>query len=95
MPYADPEKRRESTKAWRTRVIAQGYGKWLYARRKLRFDDAERFQDAIERALNELAEEPLSAQATPVSNAIAILSEALTEAREAEEALGRWEGAET
>ena len=74
--------------------MPQGYGRWLYARRKLRFDDAERFRDAIDRALGELAEEPLGTQATPVSNAIAILNEALSESREAEEALGRWEGAE-
>lgn len=93
MPYADPEKKREVNQAWKKKVMAQGYGKWLYARRKLRFDDAERFRDAIERTLQELASEPLSSQATPVSNAIAILSDALNESREAEEAVGQWESA--
>ena len=72
--------------------MKQGYGRWLYQRRKLRFDDAERFRMAMEHALEQLSVVPLESQATPASNAIAILTEALNESADAEEALGPWTG---
>lgn len=37
----------EWNKRWRSRAIKNGYGKWLYARRKARFEDAEQHQAAL------------------------------------------------
>lgn len=48
MPYKDPEDKKKQMKKWRGRVMKDGYGKWLYARRKLRFDDADRFRRTLE-----------------------------------------------
>jgi hypothetical protein len=90
MPYADPEKKAGHMRVWRKRVISQGYGRWLYQRRKLRFDDAERFRTAIEGALEQLSAVPLTAKASPVSNAVALLTEALIASLEADAALGPW-----
>jgi hypothetical protein len=82
---------------WRTKKMKEGYGKWLYERRKLRFDDAERFRKAIEMTIDELQKIRLLEVLNPAdidkvdnhtNNAIDILSTALRESLEAEEALG-------
>lgn len=93
MPYKDPERKREQMKVWRKQSIDAGYGKWLYARRKLRFDDAERFRAALE----QIAQMPTSElnpdgvqQAADSMKLVA--HDALQESQEAEEALGRWKG---
>lgn len=94
MPYKDREKKLAAMRAWREKRIAQGYGKWLYERRKLRFNDAERFRTAIEETLQALYAIP-----TPLSqdnddralaSAIDTLERALHESKEAEEALGEF-----
>lgn len=90
MPYKDPKAKLEAMKKWRQDVMPRGYGKWLYARRKLRFDDAERFRGAIVRALLELGI-PDESYPRPVTNAVRILNEALAESKRAEETLGSWQ----
>ena len=57
MPYADPEDKLWQMKRWRKERIQKGYGKWLYARRKLRFDDAERFRTALEHIVESNSED--------------------------------------
>lgn len=47
MPLRDPEARREWGRNYRKRKMQNGYGKWLYARRKARFDDAEEFRSVL------------------------------------------------
>lgn len=48
MPFADPERKKQFMKEWRKRSIKNGYGKWLYARRSLRFQDADHFRETLE-----------------------------------------------
>ena len=48
MPFADPEEKKQYMREWRRSKIDAGYGKWLYERRKLRFEDAERFRAVLE-----------------------------------------------
>lgn len=48
MPYKDPQKKLDHMREWRKKKIKEGYGVWLYKRRKLRFDDAERFRKVLE-----------------------------------------------
>lgn len=50
MPSKDAKKRRETLARWRA-GRTPAYNRWLYERRALRFEDAMRFRDAIERAL--------------------------------------------
>ena len=81
MPYKDREQKLAAVKRWRSEVIPKGYGRWLYQRRKLRFDDAERFRFALEQI-----------QVTEgISDAHNIARDALAQSRRAEEALGHWE----
>lgn len=87
MPIKDPEKKRAATKAWRERVMPQGYGKWLYARRKLRFDDEERFRSALEEIE---ARDRAGHDSEVAADMGAIARVALTESQRAEEALGPW-----
>lgn len=49
MPYRDSEKKLGHMKLWRKQKMSEGYGKWLYARRKLQFQDARFFREALER----------------------------------------------
>jgi hypothetical protein len=84
MPYADPEDKRWQMKRWREEHIKQGYGKWLYARRKLRFDDAERFREALEK----ISTAYTNGDAEPLQR---IALDALEESRQAEEALGQFQ----
>lgn len=95
MPYADAEKKLGHMKLWRKRKMDEGYGKYLYQRRKLRFDDAARFQAAIEEALTILAGRDWENEEARIRNAPAyavgavnILYNAVMESRAAEEALG-------
>ena len=80
MPYADPKDKQRAMKRWRKDVISKGYGRWLYARRKLRFDDAERFRAALQ----EIGHLTGNVEARRIAYA------ALEESRKAEEALGPW-----
>lgn len=41
------EAKRQATKAWIKRGKEIGYTKWLYERRKLRFDDADDFRGVL------------------------------------------------
>lgn len=45
MPYADPQDK----KRWLHGAIANGYGKWLYQKRKRVYMDANEFQAALEK----------------------------------------------
>lgn len=71
MPHKDPAKRRETLARWRA-GRTPAYNRWLYERRALRFEDAARFREAIERAIGEPG----------VGGAKAILVEALEKADE-------------
>ena len=89
MPIKDPERKREVTKAWRQRVMPQGYGRWLYQRRKLRFQDAEEFRVALEEISamlppDERSEGSLGAEIGAIADA------ALAASRQREEDLGAW-----
>lgn len=86
MPYADDEKKIGHMKLWRKKMMGQGYGKWLYARRKLRFDDAERFRTALEHISQADSEDRYGDSAALAMQQIAL--NALAESRRAEERLG-------
>lgn len=93
MPFADKDEKTLYMQDWRANRIRKGYGKWLYARRKLRFDDADRFREAIEEALALLAGpdwEENRAEGGPAYavGAANVLYTALMQSRAAEEALG-------
>lgn len=47
MPYADPQQRREHMREWRQKAIRNGYGKWLYQKRKRVYADAAEFRIAL------------------------------------------------
>lgn len=96
MPYKDHDKKVEAMRRWRQDVMPKGYGKWLYARRKLRFEDAERFREVIEEAVESLivalnSEDPEDIT-EQVERALGGLQLALQESMEAEQALGPWDG---
>lgn len=94
MPFADPEEKLEYMRDWRARHIRKGYGKWLYQRRKLRFDDAERFRTAIEEALALLAGPDWERDgigkvgSAYVVGVATVLHNAIQESKAAEERLG-------
>lgn len=94
MPYKDHEQKLEAQRRWRREVMPKGYGRWLYARRKLRFDDAERFHKAIEEAIEALfevmASDDLNSALKRAGDALETLQSALRESMEAEEALGKF-----
>lgn len=89
MPIRDPQKKREATRAWRERVMPQGYGKWLYARRKLRFEDAEMFRDVL-RDIAEVSGGKFSSQSAALGEINMKALSALEESRRREEELGPW-----
>lgn len=93
MPYRDYDMKKHAMKNWRKRVMGQGYGKWLYARRKLRFDDAERFRETLERII-EVAEHGRMTNEDRLADVAGRARAALEESRQAEEALGKWEPAQ-
>ena len=79
---------------WRASKMRKGYGRWLYKRRKLRFDDAERFREAIDEALALLAgpnwkENGIeTVRSSYVVGVATVLYNAMQESQAAEEALG-------
>jgi len=103
MPYKDHAMKLAKTKEWRERKMKEGYGKWLYERRKLRFDDAERFRTAIESAIDELhkvqlvlgfdetSEETTRKAAGHTDAALEALTTALHESIKAEKTLGPYQ----
>lgn len=92
MPYKDPAKKKAQMARWRKESIEKGYGKWLYNRRKLRFDDAERFRAAIGLSLDVL--QSTKKPADKINKAIELLSGALAESMKVEEELGRFKKGE-
>lgn len=88
MPIKDPERKREVTKAWRQRVMPQGYGRWLYQRRKLRFQDAEEFRTALEWIADHHTEDRYGDSAALEMQEIA--RRALRDSRQREDDLGAW-----
>lgn len=88
MPYKDHERKIEAMRRWRRDKMGKGYGKWLYARRKLRFDDADRFEKAIEKAIEELTLAVAKGNGKHIEAARELLQTALRESMEAEAALG-------
>lgn len=89
MPYADPADKLAAMKRWREDKMKKGYGKWLYARRKLRFQDAENFKFVLEWII-EIAEHGRMSDEERCSQIAHHAREALRESREAEEKLGNF-----
>lgn len=83
MPTKDLVKKREKTRRWRERVMGQGYGKWLYERRKLRFTDADEFRAVLEHIA--------SSECKSLEAARILASKALIASSKREKALGRWQ----
>lgn len=93
MPYADAEVKREHMREWRKEMIAKGYGKWLYARRKLVYTDAGRFRTALEQIVH-AGQSPHFHDEEARNEMIGRAMEALRESRDAEEALGPFDPAD-
>jgi deoxyribodipyrimidine photolyase len=94
MPYADPEEKRKQMKRWRKSVMAKGYGKWLYAKRKLVYQDAQEFGETL-REIIALAEAPSNMSPEARLGAISIRAWAAVQASvQREEELGPWKGEE-
>ena len=92
MPYKDHEKKLEAMRRWREDKMGKGYGKWLYERRKLRFEDADRFRSVIEHALDNLRAITPKTDAKDRERLVQVtieeLEQALRESDEAEKKLG-------
>lgn len=82
MPAKDPEVRRNVQRQWNRRAIKAGYGKWLYAKRKLVYQDAEEFQSVLELILSE--------EISTLDAARLVASRALSDSRKRQEKLGEW-----
>jgi len=82
MPFKDRDDKLAYMKGWRERKMKEGYGVWLYRRRKLRFDDELRFRHALGKI------QDLYPRGEP---AFEIAHTALEESRIAEEELGEFE----
>lgn len=89
MPIKDPERKRAVTKAWREKVMPQGYGRWLYQRRKLRFQDAEEFRAALI-AISALLPPDERSEGSLGAEIGTIADLALDASRQREEDLGPW-----
>lgn len=89
-PYADPQNKIEQMKRWRKEKIGQGYGKWLYQRRKLKYDDAANFRTALE-GIVELGIRTGLDQALARNEMLVMAQEALRTSAEAEAALGEFQ----
>ena len=86
MPFKDRDDKLAYMKGWRERRMKEGYGVWLYQRRKLRFDDEVRFREALkEISQMDVYEHP------DAKFAVEIALKALEESRIAEEELGEFE----
>jgi hypothetical protein len=81
MPYSDPVKRKENHSKWLREQVAKGYGKWLYAKRRVLFTDAERFRETLLEILNE---------AKTIEAAQLLASKVLKESDKEHKALGTW-----
>lgn len=51
MPRKDPESRRRYMIEYRERKIAEGYGRTLYLRRKVRWENELRYREAMDKAI--------------------------------------------
>lgn len=80
MPSKDPVKRAKVQKEWMDRNIEAGYGKWLYAKRRLIKEDADEFRAVLEDIL----------QVDTIEAARLLASEALVEADRRLKKLGTW-----
>jgi hypothetical protein len=80
MPYSDPATRKDFQKAWQRKAISDGYGKRLYARRKLHREHKLLFQQALFEVMN----------CTNVHEAHRVASAAIEQSRQEEEALEGW-----
>lgn len=88
MPYSDPDAKKAQMKRWRKQKIhEEGYGKWLYQRRKLRFDAAERYQQDME-AIAEVVDDSSWSSEARLLEISRIVRESLGKTKEAEKALG-------
>jgi hypothetical protein len=91
MPYADYEKKLGHMKLWRRRKMSEGYGKWLYARRKLKFVDADEFRDTLATILD-IGKSEMSLDAK-VGGMLFQAESALQRSRQREDELGAFEPA--
>lgn len=82
MPTKDREKRRKSQREWIQRNLKQGYGKWIYARRKLIRDEREIFHET----LSEIA------KAESIDAARLLASKSLSASQKRWKKLGTWTG---
>lgn len=80
MPYADPEDRKIGRRSWHVRAIEDGYGKRLYARRKLHRQHMLLFKEALFEVMS----------CKNVHDAHRVASAAIESARQEEEALEGW-----
>ena len=88
MPYKNPEDKLAQMKRWREQKIhGEGYGKWLYARRKLRFEAAERYQQELEHIASVVDDTGMSSEARLLEISRCV-RESLEETTKAERALG-------
>ena len=85
MPYADPE----DMKRWTKEAMADGYGKRLYARRKLWREHALRFKQTIEETISVL-DAPLIEDAQKIEQVRETLRGVLRVAEEEEALLRGW-----
>jgi hypothetical protein len=86
MPFKERDEKLAYMKEWRKRKMSEGYGVWLYQRRKLRFNDEVRFRAA----LKEISEMDVY-EHPDAKFAVEIALKALEESRIAEEELGEFE----
>jgi DNA polymerase I-like protein with 3'-5' exonuclease and polymerase domains len=64
MPFKDPEAKKEYMRQWRKEATESGYGKVLYGRRRVRFENENRYRNAITAAVKLLTQnEPSKARA--------------------------------
>lgn len=77
MPFKDPEDKKRWKEQWKARTRDSGYNKWLYARRKLRLDDA----DVFRAALDQIAQGPYPVEGGIYPTASAIARAALEESQ--------------
>lgn len=82
MPTSDPAKKEAQRKKWLTKNIRAGYGKWLYAKRKVRYTDAEEFEKTLEIILSD--------STTTLNAARLIASRALANSKKRHDAIREW-----
>lgn len=81
MPFKNPEQKKAHMREWRKRKIEEGYGKWLYARRKVIYENEAAFHEAIGKAIDLL-------DINDLEGAREILAKALREAMERGDEIG-------